>query len=204
MAKRLSRKKPSPLDNLPEKSRYVSRGGDKLRGALDAFGVSANGKICLDVGSSTGGFTDCLLQDGAHSVWAVDVGYGLLDYKLRNDPRIHLLERTNFRFLDLKRLDEQPTLATVDVSFISLGQIFPVLKMILPQGGEAIVLVKPQFEGSRKEVPGGFVKDETTRQQILERVKAMTIGAGFEIKGLSDSTVKGRKGNQETFLYLQK
>jgi 23S rRNA (cytidine1920-2'-O)/16S rRNA (cytidine1409-2'-O)-methyltransferase len=201
VAKRLS-KKPSPLANLPESSRFVSRGGDKLRGALDAFHVSANGKICLDVGSSTGGFTDCLLQDGAFSVWAVDVGKGLLDYKLRGDPRVHLLERTNFRFLEPEWLDERPTLAAVDVSFISLKNILPVLKRVLELGSEAVVLVKPQFEGTRKEVPGGFVKDETIRLDILKRVEDMTVTQGFAIKGRVDSTVKGRKGNQETFLYL--
>jgi 23S rRNA (cytidine1920-2'-O)/16S rRNA (cytidine1409-2'-O)-methyltransferase len=202
VAKRLNHKKPSPLANLPESSRYVSRGGDKLRGALDAFKISVEGKICIDIGSSTGGFTDCLLQAGAHSVCTVDVGYGLLDYKIRNDPRIRLLERTNARFLTLAHLDERPTLATVDVSFISLKLILPALKEILPAGGEAVILVKPQFEGTRKEVPGGFVKDEPTRQAILSRVEEFVTKAGFTIKSRVDSSVKGRKGNQESFLYL--
>jgi 23S rRNA (cytidine1920-2'-O)/16S rRNA (cytidine1409-2'-O)-methyltransferase len=199
-----NRKKPSPLSNLPEKSRYVSRGGDKLRGALDAFGITVNGKICLDVGSSTGGFTDCLLQAGAARVIAIDVGYGLLDYKLRNDPRIQLLERTNFRFLDPAQLSSTPDLITVDVSFISLDKIFPKIGAILSPQGEAVILVKPQFEGTPKEVPGGFVKDEAVRQQILFRVEAATDKAGYTIAGKIDSPVKGRKGNQETFLWLKK
>ena len=137
MAKKPS-PKPSPLANLPAKSRYVSRGGDKLRGALDAFGVSAKGKICLDVGSSTGGFTDCLLQDGAQRVYAVDVGYGLFDYTLRKDPRVNVLERTNFRHIDLDLIIEQPALAVVDVSFISLDKIFPKIMDVLAPEGEAV------------------------------------------------------------------
>jgi 23S rRNA (cytidine1920-2'-O)/16S rRNA (cytidine1409-2'-O)-methyltransferase len=203
VAKRPSRKKPSQLDNLPAKSRYVSRGGDKLRGALDIFSISTEGKICLDVGSSTGGFTDCLLQTGAKSVWAVDVGWGLLDYKLRKDPRVHVLERTNFRFLETTTLSEPPQFAVVDVSFISLDKIFPKLMEVLTAGGEALVLVKPQFEGIPKEAPGGIVRDEEIRQKILAQVQLMAKAAGFKIQGLIDSSVRGRKGNQETFLYLR-
>lgn len=179
--------------------KYVSRGGYKLRGALDALGISVEGKVCLDVGSSTGGFTDCLLQAGAKSVWAVDVGYGLLDYKLRHDPRVHVLERTNFRYLDASRITETPTLATIDVSFISLAKILPKTAEVLKQGGEVLLLVKPQFEGSPKEVPGGFIRDEATRQAILARTRKMVLQAGFQVKGTADSSVKGRQGNQETF-----
>lgn len=197
-------RKPSPLANLPAKARYVSRGGDKLRGALDSFGLSVEGKTCLDVGSSTGGFTDCLLKAGARSVWAVDVGYGLLDYTLRQDPRIHLLERTNFRHLDLSLITEHPDFAVVDVSFISLEKIFPKIKDVLTPGGKALILVKPQFEGTPKEVPGGFVKDEIVRRDILERTRHTAEGFGFQVLGLVDSTVKGRKGNLEAFLYLAK
>jgi 23S rRNA (cytidine1920-2'-O)/16S rRNA (cytidine1409-2'-O)-methyltransferase len=202
VAKKPNRKKPSLLASLPAKSRYVSRGGDKLRGALDSFGVSAEGEICLDVGSSTGGFTDCLLQAGAKSVWAVDVGYGLIDSRLRNDPRVHLLERTNFRHIDLALITDKPALAVIDVSFISLDKIFPKILQVLAPGGKVIALVKPQFEGTPKEVPGGFVKDESTRAAILSRVQDFVKTAGFKMQGMVDSTVKGRKGNQESFLYL--
>jgi 23S rRNA (cytidine1920-2'-O)/16S rRNA (cytidine1409-2'-O)-methyltransferase len=195
-------RKPSPLANLPEKTRYVSRGGDKLRGALDVFNVSAQGKVCLDIGCSTGGFTDCLLQDGAKSVWAVDVGYGLLDFKLRSDPRVHVLERTNFRHMDLALLTEPPSLVVIDVSFISLDKILPKILPMLTSKNDIVALVKPQFEGTPKEVPGGFVKDEPTRQTILERVQTMVLAAGFKIQGQTDSPVKGRKGNQESFLHL--
>jgi 23S rRNA (cytidine1920-2'-O)/16S rRNA (cytidine1409-2'-O)-methyltransferase len=196
--------RPSLLTNLPARSRYVSRGGDKLRGALDACSLSVEGKSCLDVGSSTGGFTDCLLQAGAREVWAIDVGWGILDAKLRSDPRVHLLEKTNFRFFEAGVLPQPPELVTVDVSFISLDKILPKIQQMLAPGGEALVLVKPQFEGTPKEVPGGFVKDETTRQAILQRVRAIAEHAGFRIEAMLDSVVKGRKGNQETFLRLRR
>jgi 23S rRNA (cytidine1920-2'-O)/16S rRNA (cytidine1409-2'-O)-methyltransferase len=158
----------------------------------------------MDIGSSTGGFTDCLLQAGARSVWAVDVGYGLLDYKLRSDPRVHLLERTNFRFFEVSKLTEAPQLITIDVSFISLAKILPKISEVLAPGGDVLALVKPQFEGTPKEVPGGFVRDEATRQMILGRVRIQVKEGGFQVRGTVDSIVKGRKGNQETFFYLTK
>lgn len=161
------------------------------------------GRVCLDVGSSTGGFTDCLLQAGARSVWAVDVGYGVLDYKLRHDPRVHLLERTNFRYFDAALLAEKPDLITIDVSFISLAKILPKVAEVMKPGADVLALVKPQFEGTPKEVPGGFVRDEATRQMIIARVKTLTGAAGFAIKASVDSSIKGRKGNQELFFYLQ-
>jgi 23S rRNA (cytidine1920-2'-O)/16S rRNA (cytidine1409-2'-O)-methyltransferase len=182
--------------------KYVSRGGHKLRGALDHFKIPVTGRICLDIGSSTGGFSDCLLQAGASSLWAVDVGYGLFDYTLKKDPRVHLLERTNFRFMDSALLTEVPSVITIDVSFISLTKILPKLLELVKGPIDVLAMVKPQFEGTPKEVPGGFVKDEMTRQLILERVKQNVISAGFTIKDTCDSTVKGRKGNQETFFYL--
>lgn len=166
--------------------------------------MSAAGKVCLDIGCSTGGFTDCLLQDGATSVWAIDVGYGVLDYTLRKDPRVHLLERTNFRYLELGTLTEIPSLAVVDLSFISLSKILTKLSDALTQGGDVLALVKPQFEGTPKEVPGGFVRNEETRQLILERAKTAVVASGFMLKGTADSTLKGRQGNQETFFHLTK
>src|SRR5229473_7568566 len=166
--------------------KFVSRGGHKLRGALSHFKIDVQGKVCLDVGCSTGGFTDCLLQAGAQSVWAVDVGYGLFDYTLKKDPRVHLLERTNFRHFEVSTLTETPDFVTVDVSFISLAKIMPKIAEVLENGGEVLAMVKPQFEGTPKEVPGGFVRDEKTRQLILERAKHEIEGAGFKILGQFD------------------
>lgn len=188
----------------PEQPKFVSRGGYKLRGALDYFKIRVQDRVCLDVGSSTGGFTDCLLQAGAKSVWAVDVGHGLLDYNLKKDLRVHLLERTNFRFMEAKLITEILTLAVIDVSFISLAKILPKIAEVLAAEGDMLALVKPQFEGTPKEVPGGFVRDEATRQAILERAKTQLEDAGFVVKGTCDSIVKGRKGNQETFFNLVK
>jgi 23S rRNA (cytidine1920-2'-O)/16S rRNA (cytidine1409-2'-O)-methyltransferase len=199
----LSSSKPSDPPSKPS-VKFVSRGGDKLRGALDAFGISVEGNICLDVGSSHGGFTDCLLKAGAKSVWAVDVGYGLLDYHLRKDSRVHILERTNFRHFDSSKLTETLDFAVVDVSFISLTKILPKLLECLPKGKEAVVLVKPQFEGTPKEAPGGFVKDEATRQLIVTRVQKQIENAGFLVQEIIDSSLKGRKGNQETFFWLKR
>ena len=183
---------------------YVSRGGLKLEGALKHFRIPVAGRICLDVGSSTGGFTDCLLQAGAKSVWAVDVGYGLLDYNLRKDPRVHVLEKTNFRFIEPTRIAERPTLIVADVSFISLDKILPKIAECIAQDADVVVLVKPQFEGTPKEAPRGFVKDEATRQAILGRVKEMANKTGFVFKGVADAVIAGRKGNQETFFHLTK
>ncbi len=157
----------------------------------------------MDIGSSTGGFTDCMLQAGAKKVIAVDVGYGLLDYGLRNDPRVQVLERTNFRHFDPVVLTDQPSFITIDVSFISLAKILPAITTSLPKGLPILALVKPQFEGTPKEVPGGFVKDETTRQLILARTRAAIFELGYALEGSVDSAVKGRKGNQETFYLLR-
>ena len=194
------------LSNLSTNSErsYVSRGGLKLRGALDAFGVSVEGKICLDVGSSTGGFTDCLLQAGAASVWAIDVGWGLLGYALRKNPKVHVLERTNFRYLETARLEESPALATVDVAFISLEKILPKLYEVLKPGGEALALVKPQFEAKPKQAPKGVVKDETVRQAILKKCQELAEKVGFQWKATADAVIIGPKGNKEAFMYLVK
>jgi 23S rRNA (cytidine1920-2'-O)/16S rRNA (cytidine1409-2'-O)-methyltransferase len=193
---------PSKLSVSADQPKYVSRGGHKLRGALDYFKIPVKGRICLDIGSSTGGFTDCLLQAGAKSVYAVDVGYGLLDYGLRKDPRVHVLERTNFRHMDTAQLTDKPDLIAIDVSFISLAKIGPKIVEVLKGSGDVLALVKPQFEGTPKEVPGGFVKDEPTRQAILLRTQQALQEAGFKLLGMHDSVVKGRKGNQETFFHL--
>jgi 23S rRNA (cytidine1920-2'-O)/16S rRNA (cytidine1409-2'-O)-methyltransferase len=195
---------PADVECLPRRA-FVSRGGDKLRGAMETFQPQIKDLICIDVGSSTGGFTDYLLKAGAKAVYAVDVGKGLLDISLREDPRVHVLEGVNIRHLDSELLDETtPSFATVDVSFISLEHVLPRLYAVLALKAEAVILVKPQFEGTPKEVPGGFVKDEDTRQAIIARVLDMIQGTGFTLQGMIDSEVKGRKGNQETFFYLLK
>jgi len=171
---------------------------------MDAFGLSAAGKVCLDIGSSHGGFTDCLLQDGAKSIWCVDVGKGLLDYKLRLNPKIHVLESTNIRHMDVGLITEKPELITIDVSFISIEKLFPKLMELAGPHTPIVAMVKPQFEGTPKEVPGGFVKDEDTRQLILSRVRDMMQTGGFTIQAEANSTVKGRQGNLETFFYLMR
>lgn len=184
--------------------RFASRGGEKLEGALKCFGISPKGKVCADVGASTGGFTDCLLRQGAAKVWAIDVGVGLLDQRLASDPRVVQLERENFRSMDLAKITDPIELVTADLSFISLDKIFPKIGELLAVGADAIVLVKPQFEGSPKEVPEGIVKDEPTRQVILERAKASAVANGFTILGVADSELSGRKGNREAFFHLTK
>src|SRR5262249_58324574 len=151
---------------------YVSRGGEKLAGALDAFGLDVAGTVALDVGASTGGFTDCLLRRGARRVIALDVGYGQLAWSLRQDPRVVVLERTNARDLDAAMLPEAPDLETVDVSFISLGLVLPRIAAVLRPGGTVVALVKPQFEASRSEVgKGGVVRDPAVRAAAVGRVR---------------------------------
>ncbi len=159
----------------------------------------------MDVGSSTGGFTDCLLQAGARAVICIDVGYGLLDYTLRKDPRVTVLERINFRYLEPAALGpELPSLITIDVSFIGLSKILGKAALCLAAGGDVLAMIKPQFEGTPKEVPGGFVKDEGTRQAILARVHKDVQEAGFDCRAQADSVLTGRKGNQETFFHLRR
>lgn len=184
---------------------YVSRGGLKLKGALDAFKVTVKGRTCLDVGVATGGFTDCFLQEGAPRVYAVDVGEGQLHEKIKNDPRVVFLPRTNARFLEPDLFPEKPELAAIDVSFISLRLILgPVLGALAP-GGEVIALVKPQFELAPGDLKRGIVKTEELRQKAIANMRAFLKEAlpGAEEKGLVDSPIKGAKGNLE-FLWLLK
>jgi 23S rRNA (cytidine1920-2'-O)/16S rRNA (cytidine1409-2'-O)-methyltransferase len=186
---------------LSEPPRYVGRGGEKLEHALDAFGLDVGGLVAIDVGASTGGFTDCLLQRGAARVYAVDVGYGLLAYKLRQDPRVRVLERTNVRHLT--SLPERPDLATIDVSFISLEKaIAPVVKLLKPTG-RIVALVKPQFQASRREVgKGGVVRDALTHAAVLGRVASWAVKQGLSLRGLTTSPLRGPAGNKEFFLLL--
>jgi 23S rRNA (cytidine1920-2'-O)/16S rRNA (cytidine1409-2'-O)-methyltransferase len=179
---------------------FVSRGGEKLRNALDDFGLDVTGADCLDVGASTGGFTDCLLQRGAARVVAVDVGHGQLHPKLRGDPRVTVLERTNARSLD--SLPFAPGVVTCDVSFISLRIVLPPVLALAAPGWHAVALVKPQFEAGRAEVPKGVVRDPEVRRRVLRELAAAAPGFGAEVAGVVDSGLPGPKGNREFFLHL--
>jgi 23S rRNA (cytidine1920-2'-O)/16S rRNA (cytidine1409-2'-O)-methyltransferase len=187
-----------------ETRRYVSRGGEKLAGALEALSIDPTGLACLDVGASTGGFTDCLLERGARSVVAVDVGYGQLHQRLRVDPRVVVLERTHARELSAAALPERPDLVTVDVSFISLTSILPRLAEISP-GSEVLALVKPQFEVGRGRVgKGGVVRDDALRLEAVERVAACAQALGYVEAGRVESRIAGPRGNREVFLWLRR
>lgn len=194
---------------------YASRAGRKLEAALDHFGVDPRGRVCLDVGASTGGFTDCLLQRGAERVYALDVGYGQLDYRLRNDPRVVVMERVNVRYLAPDALPEPIDLATVDVSFISLVKVVPALLPHLaaaPAPGELLTLIKPQFEAGRGQVgKGGIVRDEAVRSRVIRETAEAVAALGLEreltlgltpvltLVGVVDSEVPGAGGNREAF-----
>jgi 23S rRNA (cytidine1920-2'-O)/16S rRNA (cytidine1409-2'-O)-methyltransferase len=182
---------------------YVSRGGLKLEKALDTFEVQPAGRIAIDVGASTGGFTDCLLQRGAARVYAVDVGYGQLAWKLRQDPRVVNLERTNIRYLQPEQLTERPSLAVIDASFISLDKVLPATLSLLADDGEIIALVKPQFEVGRGQVgKGGVVRDPGQHAAVLQRVRDMATELGCLVLGVTDSPVLGPKGNREFLLWM--
>ena len=182
---------------------YVSRGGVKLAAALEHFQICVAGQVVLDVGASTGGFTDCLLQRGALRVYAVDVGYGQLAWSLRQDPRVILLERTNIRYLPRQAIPEPIDLATIDVSFISLTLVFPKVREFVRPAGAILALVKPQFEVGRHQVgKGGVVRAATLQLQVVENLKAFAASLGLEVLGHLPSPILGPKGNQEYLLYL--
>jgi 23S rRNA (cytidine1920-2'-O)/16S rRNA (cytidine1409-2'-O)-methyltransferase len=181
---------------------YVSRGGIKLANALDALGIDVTGLHCLDVGASTGGFTDCLLQRGAADVVALDVGRGQLDWKLRNDPRVHVVEGVNARELSPDELPYEPGLATVDVSFISLRRVLPAIAGCLREGGWLLALVKPQFELEPGRLgKGGVVRGLDDRREALRRASSAAGEAGLGVRGFASSGLPGPKGNRETFLW---
>jgi len=183
---------------------WVSRGGEKLAAALDACQVDPHDRVCLDVGASTGGFTDVLLRRGARRVIALDVGYGQLAWSLRQDPRVTVLERTNVRRLEAALLPETPSLVTIDVSFISLALVLPAVRRVLEPGAEVLALVKPQFEAGRSQVgKGGVVRDPEVRAACVARVREAAEAAGFAVAGSVDSILPGPKGNRETFLHLR-
>jgi 23S rRNA (cytidine1920-2'-O)/16S rRNA (cytidine1409-2'-O)-methyltransferase len=195
--------------------RYVSRGGDKLAHALDAFALDVRGLTAADAGASTGGFTDCLLQRGAARVYAIDVGRGLLDWRLRQDPRVVVMEGVNVRYLESlpvrpacpagrqAGLPEKGDLATIDVSFISLEKVIPPLVAVLREGGRIVALVKPQFQARREEVgKGGVVRDSQVHAAVLGRLIAWCVGHGLRLLGLTTSPLLGPAGNKEFFLLL--
>ncbi len=182
---------------------YVSRGGLKLEKALRDFGVDPTGYVCSDSGASTGGFTDCLLQQGAKKVFAIDVGYGQLDWKIRSDPRVVVMERTNVRYVTPEDLGEPLDLSVVDVSFISLGIVLPVIKTFLKPTGQVLCLIKPQFEAGREKVgKKGVVRDPAVHREVLDNFVALTEKIGFTILGLTFSPVKGPEGNIEFLAHL--
>jgi 23S rRNA (cytidine1920-2'-O)/16S rRNA (cytidine1409-2'-O)-methyltransferase len=186
-----------------EARRFVSRGGEKLAGALADLGVDPAGRHCLDVGASTGGFTDCLLQAGARSVVAVDVGWGQLDPRLRRDPRVHVLERTHARQLEASALPHAVELVTVDVSFISVRLLLARLAEIAPRA-ELLVLVKPQFEVGRERVGrGGVVRDDALRAGAVQAVARLAEELGYRVMGTAESRLAGPRGNREVFLWLR-
>ncbi len=190
----------TPLTLAQPETSYVGRGGEKLAHALDAFALDPIGLVALDVGASTGGFTDVLLRRGARRVYAVDVGYGELAWSLRENPSVVVIERTNIRYLE--RLPEEPDLATIDVSFISLDKVLPAVWRLVGDEGRVVALIKPQFEAGRGQVgKGGIVRDPSTHRLVLERALAFAAAGGWLLGGLIDSPIRGRSGNRE-FLAL--
>lgn len=186
-----------------EGRRFVSRGGEKLEAALDAFGLDPRGSVCLDIGASTGGFTDCLLQRGAARVYAVDVGKGLLDWRLRTDDRVVVCEGLNARYLERAHIGEVVNLVCLDVAFISLRLVLPPLGAIVDAGGDVIALVKPQFEAGRRQVRrGGVVRDPAVHRQVLEGIASFVVeDLGWSVAGVYPSPLLGPAGNREFFLH---
>ena len=183
---------------------FVSRGGYKLQKALDVFGIDPAGMVCLDIGSSTGGFTDCLLQRGAVKVYALDVGTNQLAYKLRTDDRVVCMEKTNFRTLDVQSFPERIDFACTDVSFISLMHIFPNAAALLKEGGPMIALIKPQFEAGREQVgKKGIIRDPSVHEEVIDKVIGYAKENGFSVQGLDFSPITGTTGNIEFLLYLK-
>jgi len=185
--------------------KYVSRGGLKLEKAMQEFPITLSGKICMDVGASTGGFTDCMLQNGAVKVYSIDVGYGQLAWKLRCDERVVNLERTNFRYCTKEQVPDAVDFASVDVSFISLKHILPVLNILLSENGEAVCLIKPQFEAGKEKVgKKGVVRDVSVHLEVVESVITMALENGFDVSGLQFSPIKGPEGNIEYLIFIRK
>lgn len=188
-----------------ETLRYVSRGGLKLEKAMAVFSIQLKDKITMDIGASTGGFTDCMLQNGAKRVYSIDVGYGQLAWKLRTDEKVVNLERTNVRYLTTEQVPDLVDFFSVDVSFISLCLVLPVARRFMAENAQAVCLIKPQFEAGRGKVgKKGVVRDKTVHVEVIEKIAAFVLENGFSILGLSFSPVKGPEGNIEYLIYLQK
>lgn len=188
-----------------ETLKYVSRGGLKLEKAMQVFPIDLNGAVAMDIGASTGGFTDCMLQNGAAKVFAVDVGYGQFAWKLRSDERVVNMERTNIRYVTPEDIGEELDFASIDVSFISLGLVLPVAYNLLKDGGTVVALIKPQFEAGREKVgKKGVVRDPAVHKEVIEKVVGISKDTGFAVLGLSYSPVKGPEGNIEYLIYLKK
>ena len=188
-----------------EKLKYVSRGGLKLEKALNQFGLSVEGKIAIDIGASTGGFTDVMLQNGASQVFSVDVGTNQLAWKLRNDPRVVSMEQFNFRYAEPDDFEATPSFVSIDVSFISLDLILPALHRILAENGQVVALVKPQFEAGREQIgKNGIIKDPKIHLAVLEKVAAFAGTHGFAVMGVDYSPIQGGHGNIEFLMYLEK
>lgn len=198
-----------PVGTVPEirgeTLRYVSRGGLKLEKAINEFGLQLNGAVAMDIGASTGGFTDCMLQNGAKKVFSVDVGYGQFAWKLRSDPRVVNMERTNIRYVTAEEIGEPLDFASVDVSFISLALVLPVAYTLLRDGGEVAALIKPQFEAGREQVgKKGVVRDSSVHISVIEKVVEKAQEIGFGVLALSYSPIKGPEGNIEYLVHLKK
>ena len=185
--------------------KYVSRGGLKLEKALLEFDLSLENKICMDIGASTGGFTDCMLQNGAIKVYAVDVGYGQFAWKLRQDERVVCMEKTNIRYVTIDQIGEPLDFASVDVSFISLTKVLPAANLLMNEGGELICLIKPQFEAGRDKVgKKGVVREPETHLEVIQKIIDFSIENGFSVRNLSFSPIKGPEGNIEYLIHLKK
>ena len=195
----------APIEIHGQKLKYVSRGGLKLEKAVEHFDLKLEGKVCMDVGSSTGGFTDCMLQNGAAKVYAVDVGTNQLDWKLRSDPRVVCMEKTNIRYLLPEQLDEKPEFASIDVAFISLTKVLRPVRELLTPDGQVAALIKPQFEAGREKVgKKGVVREKSTHLEVIRQVLTFAWTAGFDILALEFSPIKGPEGTIEYLAWLQK
>mgnify|MGYP000137865880 CR=1 FL=1 len=184
---------------------YVSRGGLKLEKAMTHFSISLDGMVCMDIGASTGGFTDCMLQNGAKKVYSVDVGYGQFAWKLRQDPRVVCMEKTNIRYVTPEDIDDVLDFASVDVSFISLTKVLPAAYALLKDGGQMVCLIKPQFEAGREKVgKKGVVRDKAVHEEVIERIITFALENGFSVHHLEYSPIKGPEGNIEYLVHIQK
>ncbi|MBN1621333.1 MAG: TlyA family RNA methyltransferase [Endomicrobiales bacterium] len=195
--------KPSASIIIKKTNPYVSRGGLKLEHALKSLNISVVNKTCMDIGASTGGFTDCLLQNGAKKVYAIDVGHKQLHYKLKNNPDVISMEGINFRYFSNKNLKEPIEFVTIDVSFISLEKIIPNVLQCISKGAPVLALIKPQFEASPSELKKGVIKDENVRTKTIDKIRSFILNIGLEILGEADSEIKGPKGNIEHFILFK-